>query len=53
MDSEFGQLLGIEWNTDLDSLHLTAGVFTCERTLTKRALALNIDKIYDVFSQRN
>lgn len=47
-DSKYTKVLGIEWNTELDSLRLTAGVFTSERALTKRALASNVAKIYDI-----
>ena len=41
-------MLGVEWNTEQDSLRLAVGDFPSDRTLTKRALASNIARVYDI-----
>ena len=43
-DTNFTKVIGIEWNTKLHSLLLTVGIFTTERTPTKRELASNVAK---------
>ena len=48
VDSEFMKVLGVEWNTEQDLLRLAVGAFPSDRTLTKRVLALNIARVYDI-----
>ena len=48
VDSEFTKVLGVEWNTEQDSLRLAVGDFPSDRTLTKRTLASNIARVYDI-----
>ena len=48
VDSEFTKVLGVEWNTEQDSLRLAVGAFPSKHTLTKRALASNIARVYDI-----
>ena len=48
IDNEYTKVLGVEWNTDLDSLRLAGGTFSSGPALTKRVLASNITRIYDI-----
>ena len=41
-------MLGVEWNTKLDSLRLAAGTFLSGPALTKRVLASKIGRIYHI-----
>ena len=47
-EGEFTKVLGINWNTESDSLHLTTSIISSERLLTKRMLASNIAHVYDL-----
>ena len=47
-EREFTKVLGIEWNTEQDSLRLAPGIFSSGITLTKRALASNVARVYDI-----
>ena len=48
IDNEYTKVLGVEWNTELDSLRLAAGTFSSGPALTKRVLASNIARMYDI-----
>ena len=48
VDFEYTKMLRVEWNTEQDSLHLTTGAFPSRRTLTKKALASNVMRVYDI-----
>ena len=45
---EFAKVLRINWNTESDSLHLTTSIVSSEHLLTKRMLASNVVRVYDV-----
>ena len=46
--SEFTKVLGTEWNATLDSFRPMIFAFLPEKTLTKRALASDIARLFDV-----
>ena len=46
--SEFTTVLGINWNTESDSLHLTRSIISSEHHLTKKMLASSIARVYDM-----
>ena len=48
VSGEFTKVLGINWNMESDSLHLTTTIVLSERLPTKRILASNIARVYDV-----
>ena len=48
IDNEYTKVLGVEWNTEQDSLRLVTGTFSSGPALTKRVLASNIARIYDI-----
>ena len=50
VDLDFMKVLEVEWNTEQDSLRLTASAFPSCRTLTKRDLVSNIMLVYDIGS---
>ena len=46
--NELTKVLGVNWNTESDSLHLTKSIVSSVHPLTKRMLASNIARVYDV-----
>ena len=46
--SEFTKVLGIDWNTESDSLCPTTSIDLSEHHLTKRMLVSDIARVYDV-----
>ena len=46
MSDKFTKVLGINWNMESDSLHLTMSIVSSERLLTKRLLAFNVAHVY-------
>ena len=48
VSGEFTNVLGIIWNTESHSLYLTTSIVSAKRLLTKRMLASNIARVYEV-----
>ena len=46
--TEFTKVLRVEWNAKQDSLWLATGAFPSGRTLTKRVLASNVVRVYNI-----
>ena len=44
----FTKVLDVEWNAGLDSFHPTISLFSSDGAVTKRALASDIARIFDV-----
>ena len=45
---QFMKVLGLEWNAELDSFRLTASSLPCSQPHTKRSLASDIARVYDI-----
>ena len=48
VSGEFTKVLGINWNTESDLLHLTTSIVSSEHLLTKRMLASDVAHVYDI-----
>ena len=48
VSGKFTKVLGINWNTESDLLHLTTSIVSSERLLTKRMLTSNVAHVYDI-----
>ena len=46
--SEFTKVLGINWNTESDLLHLTTSIVSSKCLLTKRMFASNVAQVHNV-----